>query len=1677
MIRISQMKPFTIGRQNYMLNDRPDNKNTLIYPLTDDPIIFDACLYDLLKECKKVSVRHVQCAYVPRRIHKMIDGVSIRATVPFTDICDRLYSKFKMLKKIRYTNSNFNSFNLLYESELASKLIRERIRFSNDRRFLSFIESIFEDLSVFEEYNKYIIIPLDYVKVPIRRAAYKSILFKQRESSLASLFMLYAYQYPKEFKANMIKHKATIVMYSKFGVFKLSHDDLLNHTIALNAESCKIIPRTDIRLYAESYNIQEDKVADVMLVGARRLKGEGILSDDEFEDSEDMSYFEDEEIDSSKLKEDEDLVDAISDAIGEDITDNPNSVETVAIASDSVDSQITVGIDEEGNMTNVRARILSTDKQTADNIRSEHEAIIVNNLTDANSSEDEVKEAEELASVMTGAIVDNEAAVLSMKRLKQIKLNRTRNITTKEKRYLEKIQRDTPTVQEESELLSDMKLESTTFKNVESFDDMAENSYINFNKTYVDKLKKKDLRNVMNHFSTVKDYPLYATSYSLDDTSDRFNNKETLRIQFKDPEGKSQTVTLDRPILYNGNKFMLNGTQMELQTQRIMKPVILLNGSVMLSFNYNKGFADVVGGRYISKQESAISRFVDKVLRDPELKRKVTCIEFGTVEESDLIEKNVEFTRLGRIMYSIRKDDNNFINFKNSDNIEIFKEIETADNRLIVGKYNGENIYINRDIDRLECGEEKYLVGEFIMKVIEEWESDEAIKKAISSINRDGSTMYSAIKIMSKRIPIIIVLSYTEGLDTILERTGVDYSLIYEDKKPKVDPFEYNLVRFKDCWLKYSIENVESLILFGGLRPYDLSEYTFAEFCDTNTNVVADIIADIGNGNLPLYVSNFEMCFVDPINQEVLKYYDLPTDFTGVLLYANYLLSTDIKTTDLDMRLYRFRNAEIIEALTYKVIADAYTNYNVQKKRGSKTAKLEIPRDALIKAIYEQGNVQTYSVVNPVVSAVSSCKLTVKGLSGLNLDRGITIDKRGFDSTTPGLRALPSVYTGSIGIVNQTPIDPSIVSPRGFVSVCKNDEEVEELSAKKLLSPTELVTMGSTEGDDGQRIFLNFQQKGHVQGILEPSLTSVSNGYDELIGYQAREFVHYAEKDCTVTKITPDFVFVKYDDGTDDVFRLNQVERHAAKAKYLDNSMKLMENIKVGKKLKAQDPIAYNRYMFKEYQGKPIYCLGRVMNVLFMSAPEVYEDATIISESASEYLASYVEKAKVIRFKNNTILKSFTTEIGKKVKASDTLLSHLIMSSDDALNALLANNPDSIDESLVKEKNAGVSGIVKSINVYYCCKKEDLSASIKRFVNAVEAEYIKRGDGDIEKLKASQFTKNRNSRLPIRVSAGTKVANKKVYDGDVIVEYIIQAHSKMSHSDKLTYFNALKGETSKVLPDNKMPKGIISGMRVDCIMSPTSPINRKVTSIIIIGAMERLIYETMRIAKEDISKGKSLSSIRKFILDVILSAEGGDAKTSKNYLAYKETLESLSDAEFTKFVNKGILRVKVVPTEGTFKLDNINKTMKNMIGLPLEERVTIPFLYSDDDIGDIISDKAQTILRIPVIKLMQTALGENRYISSISNRDKSNQVVGESKGGGISDVETSMLLSAGYDSVIKELFTFRADNDIAKKEAYSNIVTKGSTNIPEAPDEGKVALKYIVATYVGMGIDPEFLDN
>ena len=188
---------------------------------------------------------------------------------------------------------------------------------------------------------------------------------------------------------------------------------------------------------------------------------------------------------------------------------------------------------------------------------------------------------------------------------------------------------------------------------------------------------------------------------------------------------------------------------------------------------------------------------------------------------------------------------------------------------------------------------------------------------------------------MNEWVPLIFVLMYTDGLHTILGRTNTTYEVISsEDAQRRVDKDKEIKIQLKDATLYINVEDVKTSLLYFPLTTQDLSMYTLAEL--ESIEGTADVLTTVAGGNLsfPLNMSVYKDCFIDPYTKTILESLNQPTEFTGVMLYANELLASPESMEDLSLTSCRIRYAEMIQAIYYKELSNAYAEYAIKKKRG-----------------------------------------------------------------------------------------------------------------------------------------------------------------------------------------------------------------------------------------------------------------------------------------------------------------------------------------------------------------------------------------------------------------------------------------------------------------------------------------------------------------------------------------------------------------------------------------------------------------------------------------------------------------------------------------------------------------------------------------------------------------------
>ena len=199
-------------------------------------------------------------------------------------------------------------------------------------------------------------------------------------------------------------------------------------------------------------------------------------------------------------------------------------------------------------------------------------------------------------------------------------------------------------------------------------------------------------------------------------------------------------------------------------------------------------------------------------------------------------------------------------------------------------------------------------------------------------------------------------------------------------------------------------------------------------------------------------------------------------------------------------------------------------------------------------------------------------------------------------------------------------------------------------------------------------------------------------------------------------------------------------------------------------------------------------------------------------------------------------------------------------------------------------------------------------------------------------------------------------------------------------------------------------------------------------------------------------------------------------KKEYNSSYYKSLFAKMSDAEFLKFCKKPLpFRFHTKPFEIEPKMYEIEEALK-VLGVPLLEKVALPYLYMDKD-GNPVWSKEALVVYIHIKKMKQFITKKNSTPSSIDNRDmKSGLLVSHDKGGKTSDREMEALAVMGLEKTMKEMSTWRADYMDAKSSAYQTISTLGKISESDIPIDNKDSIAkntlnvYMVSSLINTNI-------
>ena len=601
----------------------------------------------------------------------------------------------------------------------------------------------------------------------------------------------------------------------------------------------------------------------------------------------------------------------------------------------------------------------------------------------------------------------------------------------------------------------------------------------NINKDYIENVMPSDMMKAFTSLNS-KDMKLYVRDVKIEDSSDELNYKETYHVTLEDEMKQRHSVTVDIPKFLENKFLYVGGNKKTINRQNFLYPVVKTGPStVQIVTNYNKVFIRRLG----TKSISSVERIMKMISKDDKMYKYFIAGNNSSANNGFLT--SIEYDEFAKVLTKF-KSDNCEIFFNQKEAIEFGEkkfniDIPIDNGKLIfIGEYKGKMLVIDSDTQLVTDMTTDQFTDTIKMQDNDEDNSENSeyttSGKSISDIiiyelpsdmqsqyMKTRSTkklMYNTATIMGQAIPLIVLLLFWEGFSSVIKKIGLKY--YFSAKYPSnVKPSE-SVIRFSDSYFVYE-EDLPTSLLMNGIRLLDTENYTIEDY-NTNEPYIDFFVKKYGKANIMNAIYNYYEFLIDPITLEILEDINLPTDIIELFIYANNLLADESYTKENSQTLSRVRSLEIIPAILYSELSQAYLEY----KNSAGKKKVTLPKNCVIKQLMALQTVEDYSTLNPVVELEKDRVITSKGYRGINLERAYTEEKRSYDKSMIGTIAMSTSPDGNCGITRFLTMEPNITSARGYVNIKENN--IDDLKDVNLFSPAELLyPLGNTR-DDSIRI-------------------------------------------------------------------------------------------------------------------------------------------------------------------------------------------------------------------------------------------------------------------------------------------------------------------------------------------------------------------------------------------------------------------------------------------------------------------------------------------------------------------------------------------------------------------------------------------------------------------------------
>lgn len=948
-----------------------------------------------------------------------------------------------------------------------------------------------------------------------------------------------------------------------------------------------------------------------------------------------------------------------------------------------------------------------------------------------------------------------------------------------------------------------------------------------FTKSYIDNKMDYDIINAVKSLEyNGAEIHFFITNIVVNDTSDQFNRKKTYRFSLTDTTGKKHELVFDVPIPDENGFLLMNGNKIILKKQNFPLPIVkIAPDTVMFTTHHHyKVFVDRYGSGF---NKSSI--LVKKILQDLCVNKteKGINVELGTVSKTDYI-TNFEYDDLGEYIYKIhiKNKNNNIKIFFNQK--ELRKEMAGLDLSMesVGTKIDNVNIlpfgidYGRSKILTIDMSKNESLSKRILELLVDNSSNSENLISTINSFKPPKQRMYSRFKVMSRNLPLIILLGSLYGISKVLKTANINY--VFSDKPSRELSKDRIAIRFADGYLYYDQYPIENALLMNGLAFLNTTKYNFGDL--DKTEIYSEYYTKkFGSRSVYRDFFSTEQYFLDPVTIKILSMKGLPHTFLESFLYVNMLLANNDYTKESNVSCFRVRSFEIFAEQLYQELIKNRIEY--QRKRGKKNS-LSVPRDFLMVRLKKTTLLQNFDDPSPIMEAKACSVVSLKGPGGTNLEQAFKIDKRSFGEDSAGIYSIANTDSGTVGTIKELSMNTNVSSLLGFYKPYDKDD-IDKLDTANVASIEEAVVPFSSFVDDPKRVIFLAAQAAHIIPTNN-DLPIVRTGAEKIVQNSIGDnFCFKAKKDGVITSVDEvnNKIYITYNDKTKDIVDLNPKLNRISNF-YLENTLKPV--VKTGQKVVAEQPIAANENFFKVDNGLINFTQGRLARVAVMEMYGNDEDGSIISQSFSERMSTNIVKRKSVSLKASTSTVFDIKKVGDHVSTMDYLISFEESGAINSLGGLLDGVDDETLASLRNSPKAGYTGKIVDIRMYWTIPPEQMSKSCKSLVNNY-INKIKNSCNMDEKFTGKQS--NDRYKTELTVAHNDMVNGCRVEpEGSIVIEFFIQHESFLSTGDKLSMYSACKTTITEVVHDDETPY-TESGDKIDMIFSGMGIFRRMVNSV------------------------------------------------------------------------------------------------------------------------------------------------------------------------------------------------------------------------------------------------------